>query len=139
MNNTRDNLNALLPDNQRKTFFGTLLRATSLDELPSLFNILKGDMAVIGPRPLPVEYLTLYNNREKQRHLVRPGLSGLAQINGRNTITWKEKFSFDLKYINRINFLLDIKIIAITLIKTFIMEGIDNSSMKTMDKFNGNN
>ncbi len=139
MNNKKNKSNQLLPDVKRRTWFGSLLRKTSIDELPSLINILKGDMAFIGPRPLLVEYLPLYSREQKKRHLLRPGLSGLAQINGRNSITWSEKFKLDLLYLNRISFLLDIKIITLTIIKIlfFYNKDVDKSDLITMDKFKG--
>jgi lipopolysaccharide/colanic/teichoic acid biosynthesis glycosyltransferase len=125
MTDARDENGKLLPDEVRLTKFGKLLRATSLDELPEAFNIIKGDMSVIGPRPLLVSYLPYYTAEEKHRHDVRPGLSGLAQVNGRNAIMWDEKFSWDLKYINQITFLGDVKIILITVKKAFIkQEGV---------------
>ena len=116
----------LLPDEDRLTKYGNFIRKTSLDELPELFNILKGDMAIIGPRPLLPEYLPYYNEAERHRHDVRPGLSGLAQINGRNAVTWEEKFSWDLKYVGDITFFGDIKIILLTVKKAFIkVEGVE--------------
>lgn len=122
----KDKYGKLLPDEQRLTGYGNFLRHTSLDELPELFNILKGDMSVIGPRPLLPEYLPYYTETERHRHDVRPGLSGLAQINGRNAVTWEEKFSWDLKYIGNITFLGDIKIILLTIKKAFIkVEGVE--------------
>lgn len=122
----KDKNGNLLPDEQRLTGYGDFLRHTSLDELPELFNILKGDMAIIGPRPLLVEYLPYYTHTERRRHDVRPGLSGLAQINGRNAVTWEEKFSWDLKYVCDITFFGDIKIILLTVKKAFIkVEGIE--------------
>ena len=126
-----------LPDDQRLTKYGKFLRSTSLDELPELFNILKGDMAVVGPRPLLVQYLPLYNEQQKRRHEVRPGLSGLAQINGRNSITWEQKFEDDVHYIDNISFLLDIKIIFITVLKVFKREGISSENSATMEEFRG--
>ena len=122
----KDKEGKLLPDEQRITGYGNFLRHTSLDELPELFNILKGDMSIIGPRPLLPEYLPYYTETERHRHDVRPGLSGLAQINGRNAVTWEEKFSWDLKYVGDITFLGDIKIILLTVEKAFIeVEGIE--------------
>lgn len=122
----KDKDGRLLPDEQRLTGYGNFLRHTSLDELPELFNILKGDMAIIGPRPLLPEYLPYYTETERHRHDVRPGLSGLAQINGRNAVTWEEKFSWDLKYVGDITFLGDIKIILLTVKKAFIkVEGVE--------------
>jgi len=128
----------LLPDSVRLTKFGKLLRSTSLDELPELFNILKGDMSVVGPRQLLVEYLPLYNEHQKRRHEVRPGLSGLAQISGRNAITWEEKFDFDVKYVDNISFIGDWKIILLTLKKAFMREGINSGNAATMEYFTGN-
>ena len=122
----KDKEGKLLPDEQRITGYGNFLRHTSLDELPELFNILKGDMSIIGPRPLLPEYLPYYTETERHRHDVRPGLSGLAQINGRNAVTWEEKFSWDLKYVGNITFLGDIKIILLTVKKAFIkVEGVE--------------
>ena len=122
----KDEYGKLLPDEQRLTGYGDFLRHTSLDELPELFNILKGDMSIIGPRPLLPEYLPYYTEAERHRHDVRPGLSGLAQINGRNAVTWEEKFSWDLKYIANITLLGDIKIILLTVKKAFIkVEGVE--------------
>lgn len=128
----------LLPDEVRLTKFGKFLRSTSLDELPELFNILKGDMSIIGPRPLLIEYLPLYNEHQKRRHEVRPGLSGLAQINGRNAISWEEKFKLDVEYIDNISFLGDLKIILLTFKKVFIREGINSQTAATMEPFQGN-
>ncbi|MFQ7102500.1 MAG: sugar transferase [Anaerovoracaceae bacterium] len=127
----------LLPDEVRLTGFGKKLRATSLDELPELFNILKGDMAIVGPRPLLVSYLPLYNDFQKQRHFVKPGITGYAQINGRNAISWEEKFEFDVEYIKSINFFLDIKIILLTVKTVFFKEGINSGSNATMEDFKG--
>ena len=127
----------LLPDEVRLTGFGKKLRATSLDELPELLNILKGDMAIVGPRPLLVSYLPLYNDFQKQRHFVKPGITGYAQINGRNAISWEEKFEFDVEYIKSINFFLDIKIILLTVKTVFLKEGINSESNATMEDFKG--
>ena len=124
MTDKKDENGNLLPDEQRLTKFGKALRSTSLDELPELINILKGDMAIVGPRPLLVEYLPLYNEKQKLRHDVRPGLTGLAQISGRNAITWEEKFKDDLEYVNNITFIQDAKIILKTITKVFKREGI---------------
>jgi len=137
MNNKKDSKGELLPDNKRLTKYGKVLRSTSLDELPELFNILKGDMAIIGPRPLLVKYLPLYNEEQKHRHDVRPGLTGLAQINGRNTISWEQKFQYDLEYIKSISFFSDFKIIFKTIKKVFIKEGINENELDTMDVFKG--
>lgn len=126
MDNRKDKNGNLLLDEVRLNKYGQLLRKTSLDELPEAFNILKGDMSIIGPRPLLVSYLPWYTEEEKQRHDVRPGLSGLAQVNGRNSVTWEEKFSWDLKYVDRITFLGDVKIILDTVKKAFIkVEGVE--------------
>ena len=117
MTDEKDENGELLPDSVRLTKFGRMLRATSLDELPELFNILKGDMSIVGPRPLAIQYLPYYTETERMRHFVRPGLSGLAQINGRNTATWEERFNYDVKYVNKITFLGDLKIIFQTVLK----------------------
>ncbi len=127
----------LLPDSVRLTSFGKKLRASSLDELPELFNILKGDMSIIGPRPLLVEYLPLYNEHQKRRHEVRPGLSGLAQIGGRNAIEWEDKFDLDIKYVDNISFFGDWNIIITTLKKVLIREGINQDGETTMEDFKG--
>lgn len=124
MTDKKDENGNLLPDEQRLTKFGKALRSTSLDELPELINILKGDMAIVGPRPLLVEYLSLYNEEQRHRHDVRPGLTGLAQINGRNSISWEEKFKDDIEYIRKITFLGDCKIALKTIGKVFKKEGI---------------
>ena len=129
----------LLPDEKRLTRYGKILRSTSLDELPELFNILKGDMSIVGPRPLLVEYLPLYNEEQKHRHDVRPGLTGLAQVNGRNTVTWKEKFQMDIAYIENISFLGDIKIILETVGKVVKRDGISSGTSETMEVFTGSN
>ena len=126
-----------LPDDQRLTKYGKFLRSTSLDELPELFNILKGDMAVIGPRPLLVQYIPLYNEHQRRRHEVRPGLSGLAQISGRNDVTWEQRFDEDVRYVDSITFLGDIKIILITFLKVFKREGISQENNATMEFFTG--
>lgn len=138
MTDKKDENGNLLPDSERLTKFGKLLRSTSLDELPELINILKGDMAIVGPRPLLVEYLSLYNKKQKHRHDVRPGLTGLAQVNGRNSISWEEKFNDDLKYIKKITFIGDVKIILKTVEKVFKREGISQDDNVTMKKFQGN-
>ena len=135
MTDNKDENGNLLPDSERLTKFGKLLRSTSLDELPELINILKGDMAIVGPRPLLVEYLPYYTEEEKHRHDVRPGLTGLAQVNGRNSISWEEKFKDDLKYIKKITFIEDIKIILKTVGKVFKREGISQEGNSTMEKF----
>src|SRR5690554_3000973 len=137
MTDEKDENGELLPNNIRLTKLGKILRATSLDELPELFNILKGDMSIIGPRPLLIEYLPLYNDKQKQRHDVRPGLSGLAQVNGRNAISWEDKFDYDVEYVENISFLLDVKIIVQTFLKVFKREGVNKSENVTMEKFKG--
>ena len=137
MTDEKDEQGNLLPDSERLTKFGKFLRSTSIDELPELINILKGDMSIVGPRPLLVEYLELYNEEQKHRHDVRPGLTGLAQISGRNAITWEEKFEEDLKYIKKITFLGDIKIILKTALKVFKREGISQQGNETMERFKG--
>lgn len=127
MNDQRDENGDLLPDELRLTKFGRFLRATSLDELPEVFNILKGDMSVIGPRPLLVAYLSRYNQEQRRRHDVRPGLSGWAQVNGRNAISWEEKFKYDVWYVDHVNFGLDVKIVLMTVLKALIRrEGISS-------------
>ncbi|WP_446786765.1 sugar transferase [Macellibacteroides fermentans] len=137
MSNKRGLDGEALPDSIRLTNFGKRLRATSLDELPELFNILKGEMSIVGPRPLLVNYLGLYNEQQKRRHEVRPGLTGLAQVNGRNSITWDEKFRLDILYIDNISFILDCKIIFDTIKKVFIREGITSENSETMEEFKG--
>jgi len=139
MTNQRDINGELLPDSERLTKFGKFLRSTSLDELPELFNILKGDMSIIGPRPLLVQYLPLYNNHQIRRHEVRPGLSGLAQISGRNAISWEDKFNLDVKYVDNISLLNDWKIILITFKKVFVREGINSETAATIEHFQGSN
>ena len=137
MTNEVDDKGILLPDDVRLTAFGKKLRSTSLDELPELWNILKGDMSVVGPRPLLVEYLTIYNKKQARRHEVRPGITGLAQINGRNAISWTEKFSWDIKYIDNISFIGDWKIILKTIFVVLNKAGINSKGSATMEKFTG--
>ena len=137
MTNEKDANGNLLPDDVRLNAYGKFLRSTSLDELPELFNILKGDMAVIGPRPLLVEYLPRYNSEQKHRHDVRPGLSGLAQVNGRNAITWEQKFKYDVEYVKNVTFLGDVKIILTTISKAIKREGISQAGEATMTAFMG--
>lgn len=127
----------LLPDAQRLTSFGQLIRKLSLDELPQLWNVLKGDMSFVGPRPLLVEYLPLYNKRQARRHEVRPGITGWAQVNGRNAISWEQKFEYDVWYVDNQSFWLDIKILFLTIKKVFISEGISQEGQATMEKFTG--
>lgn len=135
MTNKKDKDGNLLPDEKRLTKFGKFLRKTSLDEIPEFFNILKGDMSFIGPRPLLVEYLDYYNEEEKHRHDVRPGLTGLAQVSGRNLLTWEEKFKLDVEYVNNITFINDLKIIFKTIKTVLVREGISSSNNATMEKF----
>lgn len=137
MTDERDEDGELLPDEKRLTKFGKWLRATSLDELPELWNILRGDMAVIGPRPLLVQYLPLYSAKQRRRHEVRPGLSGLAQVHGRNAVSWEEKFELDVEYVNGITFLGDWKIVFLTIGKVLKREGIQGENTATMEKFQG--
>lgn len=139
MTNQRDDKGTLLPDDKRLTKFGNFLRSTSLDELPELFNVVRGDMSVIGPRPLLIKYLPRYNDQQRRRHEVRPGLSGLAQVNGRNAISWEEKFDLDIKYVNNISFIGDVKIIFKTFRKVFKREGINNQKDEIMEEFRGTN
>ncbi|MGB4386111.1 MAG: sugar transferase [Caldicoprobacterales bacterium] len=124
MTDERDENGELLPDNVRLTKFGKLLRLVSLDELPQLFNILKGDMSIVGPRPLAIDYLPYYNEKERHRHDVRPGLTGLAQVQGRNNLSWEERFNYDIQYVNNVSFLLDVKLILKTVVKVFKREDI---------------
>lgn len=137
MTDEKDNNGELLSDSIRLTKFGKILRATSLDELPELFNILKGDMSIVGPRPLLVEYLDLYNEHQKRRHEVRPGLSGYAQVSGRNAISWEDKFNLDVYYIDNMSFMFDLKIIFLTIEKVFVREGISSDTSVTMEAFKG--
>lgn len=137
MTDEKDENGQLLSDSERLTKFGKFLRATSLDELPELCNILRGDMAFIGPRPLLVQYLPLYNEQQKRRHNVRPGLSGLAQVNGRNAIEWEDKFKLDVEYVDNISFVGDWKIIFLTIKKVFAQEGISSNTSVTMETFTG--
>lgn len=138
MNNAKDKNGNLLADNLRLTKFGKFIRSTSIDELPELINILKGDMSIVGPRPLLVEYLDLYNEEQKHRHDVRPGLTGLAQVNGRNSITWEEKFKYDIEYVKNVTFINDFKIILKTIQKVVQRDGINATETVTMEKFKGN-
>ncbi|MGC6769609.1 sugar transferase [Enterococcus sp. LJL51] len=137
MTDERDEKGELLPDDIRLTKFGKFLRSTSLDELPELWNIFKGDMAIVGPRPLLVEYLPLYNEEQCKRHDVRPGLTGLAQVNGRNAISWEEKFKLDVHYVRHVTFSEDIKIILLTIKKVIKKEDINASDHVTIEKFKG--
>lgn len=138
MTDAKDENGNLLPDEIRLTRFGQFLRSTSIDELPELLNILNGDMSIVGPRPLLVQYLERYNEEQKHRHDVKPGLTGLAQVNGRNGITWEEKFHYDLEYVKNITFYGDCKIIFQTVMKVFGREGISSTTSVTMEEFKGN-
>lgn len=138
MNDKTDAEGNLLSDAERLTRIGRFVRKTSLDEIPQLLNVLKGDMSLIGPRPLLVQYLPLYNAEQKKRHDVRPGITGWAQVNGRNAISWEQKFAYDVWYVDNCSFLLDIKIIVLTLKKVFVREGISQEGHATMETFKGN-
>ena len=137
MTNEADLNGELLTDEKRLKRLGKFIRSTSLDELPQLFNVIKGEMSFVGPRPLLVEYLKLYNSEQKKRHNVLPGITGWAQVNGRNAISWNEKFLLDVWYVNNQSFMLDVKILWMTLLKVFKRSGISSSSTMTMDKFKG--
>ena len=138
MTSQTDAQGELLPDEIRLTSFGKKLRATSLDELPELFNILKGDMSIVGPRPLLVKYLPLYNEEQRHRHDVRPGLTGQAQVHGRNAISWEEKFKHDVEYTRNVTFLNDCRIILATILKVIKKDGISSETSSTMEEFRGN-
>lgn len=135
----KDKQGNLLPDNERMTKFGSFLRSTSLDELPGLFNVLKGDMSLVGPRPLLVQYLPLYSAEQARRHNVRPGITGWAQVNGRNAISWDQKFKFDVWYVDNQSLLLDFKILLLTVKKVFVREGISADGHVTIEPFKGSN
>ncbi len=137
MNDKKDRNGQLLPDADRLTYLGRFVRATSIDEIPQLINILKGDMSFVGPRPLLVSYLPLYNERQRKRHLVKPGITGWAQINGRNAISWEQKFEYDVWYVDRISPSLDIKILLLTLLKVIRKEGVNQKENITMEAFKG--
>ena len=139
MNNKKDKNGNLLDDNKRLTVFGKWLRETSVDEIPTLINIIKGEMSFVGPRPLLKEYLNLYSEVERQRHLVNPGLTGLAQINGRNNISWKKKFEYDILYVNNISLFLDLKIFLLTFLKVIKREGINPKNKLNVERFKGHN
>jgi len=138
MNERRDDDGNLLPDVNRLTRIGSLVRKTSLDELPQLINVLSGQMSLIGPRPLLPEYLPLYNEKQQRRHELRPGITGWAQVNGRNAITWEQKFDYDVWYVDNYNFLLDVKIVVLTLKKILVSEGISQKGQATTEAFKGN-
>lgn len=137
MNDKKNEHGDLLPDAERITKIGQIVRKTSLDEIPQLLNVIKGDMSLVGPRPLLPEYLELYNPRQKRRHEVRPGITGWAQVNGRNAISWEQKFEYDVWYVEHLSFLLDIKILILTIKKVFVSEGINSDTSATMEKFTG--
>lgn len=139
MTDERDENGDLLPDEKRLTKIGKFIRSTSVDELPQLFNVLKGDMSLIGPRPLLPQYLPLYSKEQARRHEVRPGITGWAQVNGRNAISWTKKFELDVWYVDHCSFLLDLKIIFLTVKKVFVREGISSDTSATMEPFIGNN
>jgi lipopolysaccharide/colanic/teichoic acid biosynthesis glycosyltransferase len=138
MNDKRGNDGKLLSDAERMTTIGKFVRKTSLDEIPQLLNVIKGDMSLIGPRPLLVDYLPLYNNQQSRRHEVRPGITGWAQVNGRNAISWSQKFEYDIWYVDKLSFLLDVKILWLTLLKVVQSEGISSATTVTMERFTGN-
>lgn len=137
MTDARDSAGMLLPDHQRLTPFGGFLRSSSLDELPELLNVLKGEMSLVGPRPLLMEYLPLYSREQARRHEVRPGITGWAQVNGRNAISWEDKFKLDVWYVENRSFFLDLKILWLTVAKVFMREGITQDGQATMEKFRG--
>ena len=139
MTDERDTVGNLLPDDKRLTQVGKFIRSTSMDELPQLINVLKGDMALIGPRPLLPQYLSLYSKEQARRHEVRPGITGWAQVNGRNAISWTKKFELDVWYVDHCSFLLDLKIVFMTIRKVFVREGISSDTSATMEPFTGNN
>jgi len=138
MTDAKDSSGNLLPDAERMTKLGSFVRKTSIDELPQLLNVLKGDMSLIGPRPLLPEYLPLYNTEQRKRHIVRPGITGWAQVNGRNAISWQQKFKLDVFYVENLSFMLDLKILFLTVKKVLIKEGISSETSSTMEKFKGN-
>lgn len=139
MTDAKDTDGKLLPDNQRITKAGKIIRRLSIDELPQLINVLKGDMSLIGPRPLLFKYIPLYSEDQLRRHDVRPGITGWAQVNGRNSISWEQKFDFDIYYVDHLSFILDIKILWMTFIKVIRTEGVNQSDDRPMQPFNGNN
>lgn len=138
MSNKKDASGTLLSDYERLTFFGKIVRKTSLDEIPQLINVLKGEMSLIGPRPLLPEYLALYSEEQKRRHMVKPGITGWAQVNGRNALSWEEKFIFDVEYVEKISAELDAKIVLITIEKVVRRHGVNANNYMTMDHFKGN-
>ncbi len=138
MKDTKDAQGELLPDHKRLTKVGSFVRKTSLDELPQLLNVIKGQMSIVGPRPLLVEYLPLYNTEQEKRHNVKPGITGWAQVNGRNAISWSKKFSLDVWYVNNLSFFLDLRIVFLTVKKVLVKDGISSETSSTMEKFTGN-
>ncbi|MCC5922060.1 MAG: sugar transferase [Cyclobacteriaceae bacterium] len=139
MNDRKDENGNLLPDNVRLTKFGNFIRKLSIDELPQLVNVLKGDMSLVGPRPLLFKYIPLYSEEQRKRHLVRPGITGWAQVNGRNSISWAKKFAYDVEYVNNLSFLLDMKILFLTVKKVVVREGVNQSEERPMFPFDGSN
>lgn len=139
MSNECDSAGDLLPDHMRVTAAGQVIRSLSIDELPQLLNVIKGDMSFIGPRPLLMEYLPLYSDAEQHRHDVKPGITGWAQVNGRNSLSWKQKFKLDLYYVENVTFLLDVKIGLLTVLKVLQRDGVNASAQITMEKYNGSN
>lgn len=138
MNDRADAQGNLLPDAERLTKLGAFIRKTSLDEIPQLLNVIKGDMSLVGPRPLLVQYLPLYNEKQSRRHEVRPGITGWAQVNGRNALSWQQKFAYDVWYVDNLSFWLDLKILFLTVKKVFVREGISADGHATIEPFNGN-
>lgn len=138
MNDKKDESGALLPDERRLTKIGLFIRKTSMDEIPQLFNVIKGDMSLIGPRPLLISYLPLYNEQQQKRHLIKPGITGWAQVNGRNAISWQQKFEYDVWYVENCSFLLDLKILWMTFLKVVKRDGISSNTSATMEYFEGN-
>ncbi|GGX27039.1 hypothetical protein GCM10007384_30330 [Aquimarina muelleri] len=139
MNDKKDSEGNLLPDKDRITRVGTFIRKTSLDEIPQLINVIKGEMSLIGPRPLIIEYLPIYNEIQKKRHDTKPGITGWAQVNGRNSITWKKKFEYDVWYVENMSFLLDVKILGLTFKKVIQKKDVNLSEEQTSEYFNGSN
>lgn len=139
MTDKTDSDGNLLPDSQRLTKIGQFIRSTSLDELPQLWNVVKGEMSLVGPRPLLVQYLPLYSPEQARRHLVKPGITGWAQVNGRNAITWKQKFEYDVWYVDNLSLMLDLKIMWLTMKKVISRDGINSATSATTELFNGNN
>lgn len=139
MNDKKDTQGNFLSDAERLTSIGTFIRNTSFDEIPQLFNVIKGDLSIIGPRPLRTFYLPLYSEEQKKRHDVRPGITGWAQVNGRNAISWEQKFKYDIWYVENMSFLLDFKIVFLTIKKIFMREGISQEGQVTIERFNGKN